>query len=153
MDIFELLQSLTLVDVRTIESVASLALDPSPGTGLSTFSGAEPTGEVTIKLNPVSWGKRMETWFRLEVVGNGFNLAVGVAVLYERDTDEFIDASVQREFLEKIGIMTAYPYLRAEVQSLATDLRIGTLTLGILRQGQFTVAQDGVTGPADATSS
>ena len=33
--------------------------------------------------------------------------------------------------------MTAYPYLRAELQHQVADLRLGTLTLEILRQGEF----------------
>ena len=146
MDIRELLESVSLTDVRLIESWASLKLDPSSGKGLSALGDLHPQGEIEINLNPVSWGRVIETWFRAVVTGEQFTLTAVVAVLYQRREDPPIPDLVRVEFLEKISVMAAFPYLRAQLQSLAADLRVGNLTLDILRQGQFQVAGDGQNG-------
>lgn len=138
MDIFELLGSTRLIDVRSIHREASLELDPSEGNGLSELGELEPA-EIAIEVNPVTWGTRIETWFRIVLESKDFHIIAAVAVLYDRESDEEIPESVRVEFVEKVAVMAAYPYLRADVQSLAADLRVGNLTLPVLQQGEFKI--------------
>lgn len=139
MDIHDLLQSVTLKDVRTILREGALKLDPASGQGLAALGDMLPSGDVAIDLNPVSWDSHIETWFRLTLETEQVKLGAAVAVLYDRDSDEAIPESVKIEFLEKVAVMAAFPYLRAEIQDLASGLRLGNVTLGMLRQGEFTV--------------
>lgn len=146
MDIQELLQNVTLRDVRTIQTEATLKLPSTPDTGLSAFGDVTPAGEIAINLNPISWGSALETWFRAVVESEQFKLVAAVAVLYDRADDSQIPDDVRIEFTEKVSIMAAYPYLRVLIQGLAADLRLGTMTLDVLRQGQFKV--DAPSNPA-----
>jgi len=136
MDIFELLQAATLKDVRTIERSAVLKLGEK---GLAALGEIEPAGDMALDLNLVSWGSRIEVWFRVDLQSPQLQVRAAVAVVYERGSDEEIPEDVRVEFLEKVAIMAAYPYLRAEVQELAAGLRAGNVTLGVLRQGEFRV--------------
>lgn len=44
-----------------------------------------------------------------------------------------------RDFIEKIAVMAAYPYLRQGVHTLASMLGLPGVTLGLLRAGSFTI--------------
>lgn len=61
-----------------------------------------------------------------------------------------IPESVLEEFIEKLGIMTAYPYIRQGIHTLSTMLGIAPVTLGFLRAGTFELnANDSESVPAD----
>lgn len=139
MDILELVASVRLTDVRTISRESTLRVDHNPDAGLGTFGEITSAGDLEMNLNPVSWGRRIETWFRMTVESDQFRIAVAEATIYERDSDDPIPDDVRVEFLERVAVMAAYPYLRAAVQACAADLRVGNLTLDVLRQGQFQV--------------
>ena len=120
MDIHELLEQVELKEVRLIERSAQLLLDPSPGHGLQSLSDATPEGDLALDINPISWSDIIEIWFRMQLTNEHMTVRCAVAVVYQR-----------------VAVMTAYPYLRAELQHQVADLRLGTLTLEILRQGEF----------------
>lgn len=138
MDIRDLLESVTLADVRTIQRDGSLNLDPE--TGLAGLPSDVEDGSVSIELNPVAWDERIEAWFRVVLSRQDVQIACAVAVVYTRPTDEKIPDDVRVEFLEKVAVMTAFPYLRAEIQAAAATLRVGDIILDVLKQGQFQVA-------------
>lgn len=137
MDIQQLLDQVRLVDVRLIERHAALKLDGSPDTGVTTMPEAIPQGDVSVQVNPISWGRTLETWFRMTLDSAVFRAVCAVAVVYVRDEDSHIDPALQKEFIERVSVMAAYPYLRAEIQHQVSDLRMGQLTLDLLKQGQF----------------
>lgn len=139
MDIRELVADISLTDIRLIQNEAALKLDSSPDAGLSALGDIVASGEIAIQLNPVSWGTSIETWFRASVENEQFALAVAFAVIYKRQSSEAIPEDVKIEFLEKVSAMAAYPYLRAQIQRVASELRIGNVLLGVLKQGQFSV--------------
>ncbi len=138
MDIRHLLESVTLADVRTIQRDGSLKLDPEAG--LAGLPVDVEDGSVSIELNPAAWDERIEVWFRVVLSRQDVQIACAVAVVYTRPSNETIPDDVRVEFLEKVAVMTAFPYLRAEVQAAAAALRVGDITLDVLRQGQFQVA-------------
>ncbi|MBB1516003.1 hypothetical protein H5398_08490 [Tessaracoccus sp. MC1679] len=140
MDVVELLGAVRLVDVRTIQEVAELKLDPAQGNGLSALDETSTDGELTIDINPVHWGARIEIWFRARFETPSANLVAAVAVIYERDIDDEVPEDTRTDFIEKVAIMAAYPYLRGALQGLAGKMRMGTFTLDVLRQGEFTMA-------------
>lgn len=142
MDIQQLLDSVKLVDIRLIERDARLKLDPSPDHGLATLPEDSPAGETSIDVNPVSWGTHIETWFRMRFVNELSEIACSVAVIYEREGDEEIGQDLRYEFIERVSVMAAYPYLRAEIQHQMADLRLGSLTLGLLKQGEFKIDRE-----------
>lgn len=137
MDIQDLLTSLRLADVRTIVCSGALKLTPTADNGLAKLGEIDPNGATAVNVNPVSWGQRLETWFQLTITSDQFDIQAAVAVLYDRDTSEPIPDEVRVDFIEKVAVMTAYPYLRALIQDLAAELRVGIITLAILPQGGF----------------
>lgn len=140
MDIVELLDAVRLADVRTIQQVAELKLDPTTGQGLSALSEPDGKGELTIDINPVNWGTRIEIWFRARFDTESVTMVTAVATVYERESEDAIPEATQTDFIEKVAVMAAYPYLRSTLQGLAASMRVGNFTLDILRQGEFAMA-------------
>ncbi|MEZ5087426.1 MAG: hypothetical protein R2722_14655 [Tessaracoccus sp.] len=136
MDVVELLSSVHLTDVRTIQTMGELKLDPS-GKGLAELDESKRDGELSIAINPVAWGRHIEVWFRAQFETSNALLVAAVAVTYERESEAEIPDETQTEFIEKVAVMAAYPYLRSMLQGLAAEMRFGTLTLDVLRQGEF----------------
>ena len=141
MDVIELLDSVHLVDVRTIEETARLKLDASPEQGLAALDEADQDADLSIQLNPVSWGERIEIWFRFRYETPAAKLVAAVATLYQRTGNDEIPEQTRIEFIEKVAVMAAYPYLRNALQELAAKLRLGNITLDIMRQGSFRIGQ------------
>lgn len=138
MDIVQLLQEVELRDVRLIGRDSRLKLDPRKGVS-SLVVDSDEDAEMSIDINAVSWGERIEVWFRIRVEDPRALVSADVAVLYDRGSEEEVPESVRVEFIEKVAVMSAYPYLRQEAQTLAADLRLGHVTLPIMRQGEFRI--------------
>lgn len=147
MDVVELLAAVRLVDVRAIQEVAELKVDGSPGQGVAMIDESPADGELLMEINPVAWDTRIEIWFRAHFETHASRLVAAVATVYERDTDEDIPEETRTEFIEKVAVMAAYPYLRSALQGLAARMRLGDVTLDILRQGEFHM------GPAETPDS
>lgn len=137
MDIQELLDSVALADIRCIERVGKLELDGE--TGLAGWDEASSPGSLDLQVNPVSWGTRIEAWFRLGVDHAGAEVRAAYAVVYERDDDRPIPREVRKDFLERVAIMACLPYLREAIQHIAADLRLGNLVLPIVRLGEIQI--------------
>lgn len=137
MDIEELLTSVHLEDVRCIESNAGLALDAN--VGLSDWAVAEPKGELKLDVRPVSWGARIETWFRLSLEEDFARVVVAYSIIYQREEAVPIPYDVRQDFLERVAFMAVYPYLREAVNRLTAELRLGSVVLPMIRQGEISI--------------
>lgn len=76
---------------------------------------------------------------------------VDLAVRYTFAADIEVPEEVAREFVEKVGIMAAFPYLRENVHGIASRMSHPAPVLGLIKQGQFTLTPDEAapTRPAD----
>lgn len=54
-----------------------------------------------------------------------------------------IAPDVLRDFVEKVAVMAAYPFLRQGIHTLGTMLGLSGVTLGLLRAGSFSLEADG----------
>lgn len=95
--------------------------------------------EANFSARGTAWGRRIETELTVVVTGQGAQLTVTAAAHYSRSSVDEIPASTRDEFMEKVAIMTLYPYLRESVQSLATRLGVSAPILPIIRPGEFAV--------------
>ena len=143
MDIHDLLNSVSLRDVRCLTVLADRVTDPA--IGIREPTGGE--GTVSIDVHPVAWGTTIETWFRLTVDLPDAKLAAAYATLFTRDSDEAIPEPVQVEFVERVAIMAVFPYLRESVHTSAVRLQVPPPVLDIMRQGTFRVNTGG--GPTE----
>lgn len=132
MDIFELVQSTQLKDVLCVLAEAGRVVE---GEGLPEPQGGDASAKIDV--NAVQWGSRIEVWFMASIDTPDAHLAAAYATIYERDSDEEIPEPVQREFIERVAVMAAIPYLRETTQSLAARLRVPVPVLPVLRQGEF----------------
>lgn len=84
--------------------------------------------------------------FRAQVEAADADLTAAVQMRYS-----FIDTSagpytipepILREFIEKVGVMAGYPYLRQAIFGLASSLTIAPVVLGLLRPGMVSLSED-----------
>lgn len=104
-------------------------------------SPEEVEPEVTSTLGINSAKRRFS--FRFRVVykdGHGEYLA-DFAPIYESDQDLAVDQAVLAEFAGRVGFMTAYPYVRASIQSAAARMENPAPVLGMVRQGEFELGE------------
>lgn len=138
MDIIELVRSVNLTEVRIVES-SGIAKFPE---GHVSDVEIPSEGAIDIEVRPVAWGTRLETWFRMVLTSDTSDIRVGVAVLYSRDEDLPISPELGAEFIERVSVMTAFPYLRAQAQRVAADIQVGAISIPVLRQGEFKVDRE-----------
>lgn len=67
----------------------------------------------------------LETW--------DAKLAAGVSVTYEIPDGLHIPDEVLGDFIARLGVMTAYPFLREAIYSAATKIRVTPPVLGLIR--------------------
>lgn len=140
MDINDLVGSVTLEDIRCIERVGKLNLDGS--TGLGGWEPGEWSTTLGLHVNPISWGRRIEAWFRMSVDHPSAELQAAYAVIYSRDDDSDIGQHVRKDFLERVAAMACLPYLREAIHHTATELRLGQILVPMIRLGDITIDLD-----------
>lgn len=89
-----------------------------------------------------------EILLRASISARDASYRVGLVAQYKRAEPFDADEPVVKEFIEKVAIMTLWPYLRSAVSELGTRLRTSTITLGLLRQGGVSLSRD--TEPSDS---
>lgn len=67
---------------------------------------------------------------------------VDAAARYEVAWPVQLSAELMREFVERVGVMAVYPYLREALQDLASKLRLDAPVLGLLRPGGVSLTQE-----------
>lgn len=137
MDIQELVDSVVLDDIRCIERTGKLELDDE--VGLAAWQEPSSPETLDLQVNPVSWGSRIEVWFRLAIVRPEVDIRAAYAVVYTRDDDLAIPREVQKDFLERVAAMACLPYLREAIQHIGAELQLGKLILPIVRQGELQI--------------
>lgn len=138
MDVVELVRAVELVDVRCIEFVADLKIEAAIGLPETLPEGTPGAdSEVELDVNPIQWGRRIEVWFRITLENKAALLRSAYAVIYKRDSEDEIPEGVRREFIERVAIMAAVPYLRESIQQAALRIQVPAPLIPILRQGQF----------------
>lgn len=73
-------------------------------------------------------------------------LLVDLSLIYKHSEPIQVDAAVRQEFLTRVGIMSAWPYLREGVQTQAAKIQVPPPVIGLLRAGQFDLEKDDEAG-------
>lgn len=130
-DLAEAIQVFELVEVVAYEhSGKRVPVAPEEVGGRTTGS------ELEVMVRHAAG--EIETRFRMTVTAPGMELASDVGVVYKSE-DCVLAERLLPDFLEEIGIMAAYPYLREGTSTSAVRLGLAAPTLGLLRRGQFTL--------------
>lgn len=104
----------------------------------------EPADEFSV--NARSANESFETRGRLYLRTTEAEFVVEVGAIYILTDSVRLPPHVAAEFIERVGVMALYPFVREQVFSAARRLGVGAPILGLLRAGQFRVAQ--ITDPA-----
>jgi len=123
----DLLDGLELTEVRTYllhaERGAYQALDEA---------------QISVAVNHE--GRLLETRCRMTTANADSEFAVDRSAVFTLSRPLKISQSVMAEFVEKVGVMTVYPYLREGLFSLATHLGVAQPVIGLLRAGTLKLA-------------
>lgn len=94
--------------------------------------------------------------FRVHVEAESADLVVAVQTRYEFqpvpiDVSD-IPESVIKSFIETVGVMSAYPYLRQGISSLSSMLGLPPVTIGLLRAGTVSLDDDALVTESEVES-
>ena len=83
--------------------------------------------------------EQLEARFKATATGPEADFTVDFSILYR--FDEAIDpsAGVVRDFLEKVAVMAAWPFLREAVATTAARMELPVPVLGLMKQGGFSL--------------
>lgn len=134
-------QALTYTDVRNLLDQSELA-----DVVLYQISGSrvEEPGEAGYKLQVLTRVEDSEFEIRCQatVVGNGGQYLADAGAVFKFAAVGEIEEGTAREFAEKVGVMTVYPYLRAAVAQTAASLGLDRPVLPLLRAGSVALTKN-----------
>lgn len=134
----ELLSITELVGVKTYE-LRSLLVGGRDGereaTGPEEGAASDLGPEVMVRYE----GKMIEARLRLEHRTEEAILTADIAVIYEMREARKITNAALGEFLEKVGVMAVFPFIREAIVTSAARLGVAVPVLGMLRAGGFSV--------------
>ena len=101
----------------------------------------EPMRESSdsIAINANGSDEWFETRARLTVQTPDADIVADMGVLYTYSEPLEVGEAVAAEFVERVGIMAVYPFLREQLFTTASRLGVAPPVLGLLRPGTFKV--------------
>ena len=127
-----LVDALDLVEIQFVE--LSAIRQPDRDDDFVTTTAIE----VAVHRTAVAFGQR----FRLSACSQAADFVVGVQSTYRAVKPIEFARALGEEFIERVAIMAAYPYLREGLSSAAARLGVEVPLLGLLRAGQFKLDTD-----------
>ncbi|WP_024286605.1 hypothetical protein [Cellulomonas sp. KRMCY2] len=130
-DVVELLQASELSEIRYYQ-IAGVRVERPDG---------EPVRETgqDLKVQVGGDANGLETRVLMTVSTEEANLAAEVGALYSFEEPLEIPQPVIAEFIEKVGVMAVFPFLRESVFTTATRLGVPAPVIGLLRAGELHV--------------
>lgn len=80
--------------------------------------------------------EKLATRFRATVRGEGGEFVADAEAIFSLAEDREVGEDVVQSFLERVGIMVVYPYLRAAVAESATKLSLPRPVLKLIRANE-----------------
>src|SRR5665648_845067 len=138
-DIHELLALAELVGVRHYEVAGRRSLEAEDRP--ESIEAAEQDAVLSVRRHE----DELEIRFRMVVVTPDADLVADVSVVYALLSHFDVSRPLTEEFVERVAVMAAFPFLRGSIFTTATRLGATAPVLGLLRAGQFRVgpAPDG----------
>ena len=101
----------------------------------SSEAGPEPHYDLTIErqLSETHFGVLCTVHFEAPDA----EYTVTVECAYLRQTEQEIAETAMVEFIERVAIMTAFPFIRESLHDLSRRLGAGPVVLGLLRPGDI----------------
>ena len=135
-EVSELVEFAELTDIRVNETSGKrISNSPEVDIELDPFEAFQVSAEVGDDF--------LETTARLELDATGARLIADVTAVFTLSEKLEVSKEIMQEFVERVGIMTVYPYVREQLFSQARRLGTPAPVLGFLRAGQFSLDVDG----------
>jgi hypothetical protein len=84
----------------------------------------------------------VEVRCRLTTTSDDCELAIDRSAVFTLNRPVVIPPPILAEFVEKVGVMTVYPYLREGLFSLAMNLGVAPPVIGLMRAGTVRLTAD-----------
>ena len=127
--VVDLLRSSELVGVRTYRVAGSWA----EAEATDRPEGTEQELHVSVR-GDATW---FETRVAMVVRTPEADFAADVGVRYDYAEPLSVPQEIMSEFVERVGVMAVFPFLRESIFTTATRLGAGTPVIGLLRAGDF----------------
>ncbi|MHB1010011.1 MAG: hypothetical protein ACYC1E_12400 [Propionibacteriaceae bacterium] len=95
------------------------------------------SGEARISVSARNEGGLLEVRCRLAASTEDCQVVVDRSAVFTLRLRLSIPEAVMGEFVEKVGVMTIYPYLREGAFSLASNLGVAPPVMGLLKAGSI----------------
>lgn len=122
----DLLDVTTLADINYYQLVGERFSDDAP-------ESTETDGPAPIQVLARSDDEHVEVRLRVEVRSADARFMADVGAAFELRERVEIPADVMQDFVERVGIMAAYPFVREAVHSLASRMRVEAPLLQLLQ--------------------
>lgn len=93
----------------------------------------------TLNATAAGGSNWLETRCRLYVETHDADLVADFGVRYASSDPFEVSSAGVSDFVEKVGVMAVFPFLRESIQTTATRLGVPAPVLGLLRAGSFQV--------------
>lgn len=103
--------------------------------------------QVDIEIRLRRAEREIEVRCVARVVGEGADYCADASALFTLSEPVEITESALAEFVERVGVMTVYPYLRESIHRSAATLGVARPTMKLLRPGdiRLSVSEEGPT--------
>lgn len=131
-DIQAVLDGLVLRDVVFLKLDAE-RLETSAAAPEEAPDRVQRSQQLLVRETPTALHARVDT----TIASPEAKFQLHALAIYEKSQEFLVSQPVQKEFLEKVGIFTIWPYLRAQLHALCDGLSVERIELPALRQGQI----------------
>jgi hypothetical protein len=90
---------------------------------------------------------QLGTRFQVSVSGHGGDYIADAEAIFALSQPAEINPTALKEFIERVGVMVVYPFLREAVADVATRLSLRRPVLNLLRVGEARFSTDRPDGP------
>jgi len=125
----DLSKTIELIDVWPYEVSAKRKGEPTEPPSLETLNDTD--AELVVQFSRDD--DRLIIRLRLPVDTSDAEFLADIGVVYELPTDIQVEPAVIAEFVSKVAVFAAYPFVREAIFGMATRLRVTPPVLGIIR--------------------
>lgn len=100
--------------------------------------------DVSISVQERHDDNFIEPRFRMIVTDGNAQYTVDVGTRYEMSQPVRLAKAVLKEFIERVAVMAAFPFLRESIATTAARMELGVPVLGLLRAGSFSLDEDDI---------
>lgn len=124
----DLLQIIELIDVLPYEVSAKRKESPGEPPRSGRF---ESQAELGVQFARQS--DRLVIRLRMPMETHEADIVADVGVIYRLDPDIDVSTEIMTEFVAKVGVLAAFPFVREAIFGMATRLRITPPILGLIQ--------------------